>query len=268
MMEFSDLISLLEIVFSFVVGFYLVHWYSVRDSRNQVLKESFLSNLTKIQGLTDDLFESLQNGKLNWKNMISNISYIDRSLEGFDRDLRVAFPFKRKELQLLIGDITDELTNLEFINNQSRQRHFNVPPEKKGKVRELGLKAHSAFCEYLAMINESPSYGVLHRLKTNYINSVDFYRTKKAKHPQLKTLRDLLCLFAFRLLIVIVIILFSSYIIYRYTTYSKVQEESLLNEQKWKEQLLLEIKDQNRLIDSLRVHSSLNEVSLLEIKKS
>ena len=49
-MTYSDLLSSISILTSIVFGFYITHWYSIRDSRTRVVKDYYIEQVKGIKG--------------------------------------------------------------------------------------------------------------------------------------------------------------------------------------------------------------------------
>ena len=55
-MTYSDLLSSISILTSIVFGFYITHWYSIRDSRTRVVKDYYIEQVKGIKGRVDKFF--------------------------------------------------------------------------------------------------------------------------------------------------------------------------------------------------------------------
>lgn len=49
MMNFSDLLNIFELLLTFIVGFYLAHWYSVRDSQSRSIKDYYINRFIAVR---------------------------------------------------------------------------------------------------------------------------------------------------------------------------------------------------------------------------
>ena len=148
-MSFSDILTISEILISVVVGFYLAHWYSVRDTQHRAVKDYYINLLSKLQVECEKIFKRVLDSSISGAEMLSKIDDLDSALEGFDEDLRRALPIKLKKLQELIGDVTDKLTDLNDINEQLDQQHFHLGTTDRITVRQLSKEVHRYFGVYI-----------------------------------------------------------------------------------------------------------------------
>lgn len=251
-MNFSDILTILEILISVVVGFYLAHWYNVRDTQHRAVKDYYINLLSNLQVDAEYIFHGVLDSTISGALMLSRIDDLDMALEGFDKDLRRALPIKLKELQVLIGDVMDELTNLNDINNHLNSQHVILGTEDRIVVRQLTKKAHQYFTVYINQININSGHHVWYELKSNFLNSIRYFRDHQVKVPLARALWSLLCAFWTRLLmsIVLVIIIFNIWKSYQRQAYYDEQEKKSLIE--WRNGMMIEMKTYNSILKMIK----------------
>ena len=250
-MSFSDILTISEILISVVVGFYLAHWYSVRDSQHRAVKDYYINLLSNLQADCEFIFHGVLDSSISGAELLSKIDDLDNALEGFDEDLRRALPIKLKELQVLIGDVTDKLTDLDDINEQLDQQRFHLGINDRITVRQLSKEAHCLFGTYINQININQGHHVWHELKSNLQNTINFYKTHHAKHPTLSTFWSLLCAFWTRLLMlfILLILVFGVWKSYREQSLNNENEKNSLIE--WRNGVIREMKIHNAILEQM-----------------
>ena len=237
-MSFSDILTILEILISVVVGFYLAHWYSVRDTQHRAVKDYYINLLSTLQVNCEYIFHGVLDSSISGAELLSKIDDLDSALEGFDEDLRRALPIKLKELQVLIGDVTDKLTDLNDINEQLDQQ-------------QLSKEAHRHFGVYINQININPGHHVWHELWSNIRNTFSFFKAHHSKFPILRTFWSLLCAFWARLLMlsVLLLLIFGVWKLYQNQSLDDENEKNSLQE--WRNSVIQEMKVHNGILEQI-----------------
>lgn len=251
-MSFSDILTILEILISVLVGFYLAHWYSVRDTQHRAVKDYYINLLSGLQAKCEFLFHGVLDSSMSGAEMLSRIEDLDSALEGFDEDLRRALPVKLKKLQDLIGDVTDKLTNLNDINVQLEQQHFNLGINDKITVRQLSKEAHRCFGIYINQININQGHHVWHELRCNFRNSTEYYRDHHIMFPLVRTLWSLLCAFLTKLLMLIVLLVLIFCVWKSYQRQVKSDENEKKSMLDWRKGVLREMVNHNTILDIIK----------------
>lgn len=250
-MSFSDILTILEIIISVVVGFYLAHWYSVRDTQHRAVKDYYINLLSNLQFNCEYIFHGVLDSSISGVELLSKIDDLDSALEGFDEDLRRALPIKLKELQVLIGDVTDKLTDLNDINEQLDQQQFYLGTNDRITVRQLSKEAHRHFGVYINQININPGHHVWHELWSNIRNTFSFFKAHHSKFPISRTFWSLMCAFWTRLLMLFILLLFL------FGVWKSYQDQSLNDEneknclQEWRNSVIQEMKMHNAILEQI-----------------
>lgn len=250
-MSFSDILTILEILISVVVGFYLAHWYSVRDTQHRAVKDYYITMLSNLQADCEFIFHGVLNSSISGAELLSAIDDLDSALEGFDEDLRRALPIKLKKLQDLIGDVTDKLTDLNDINVQLYQQQFNLGINDRITVRQLSKEAHRHFGVYINQININPGHHVWHELWSNIRNTFSFFKARHSTFPILRTLWSLLCAFWTRLLMLFVLLLLIFGVWKSYRNQSLNEEDEKKSLQEWRNSVIREMKMHNAILEQI-----------------
>lgn len=250
-MSFSDILTILEILISVVVGFYLAHWYSVRDTQHRAVKDYYITMLSNLQADCEFIFHEVLNSSISGAELLSAIDDLDSALEGFDEDLRRALPIKLKKLQDLIGDVTDKLTDLNDINVQLYQQQFNLGINDRITVRQLSKEAHRHFGVYINQININPGHHVWHELWSNIRNTFSFFKARHSTFPILRTLWSLLCAFWTRLLMLFILLLLIFGVWKSYRDQSLNEEDEKKSLQEWRNSVIREMKMHNAILEQI-----------------
>lgn len=250
-MSFSDILTILEILISVVVGFYLAHWYSVRDTQHRAVKDYYITMLSNLQADCEFIFHGVLNSSISGAELLSAIDDLDSALEGFDEDLRRALPIKLKKLQDLIGDVTDKLTDLNDINVQLYQQQFNLGINDRITVRQLSKEAHRHFGVYINQININPGHHVWHELWSNIRNTFSFFKARHSTFPILRTLWSLLCAFWTRLLMLFILLLLIFGVWKSYRNQSLNDENEKKSLQEWRNSVIREMKIHNTILEQI-----------------
>ena len=112
-MELSDLLAILDIVVTIVVGYVITHMVSVRDSRTRAIKDYYIQELAAIKSEINNFYASLFKGELEAKEIISWYSAIRNRIDSFDQAVRKTFTIYE-------GSIAKKLfLNYKYITNSN-----------------------------------------------------------------------------------------------------------------------------------------------------
>lgn len=190
-MSLSDIIAIVDILVTIFVGFFLAHRLSVRDTRTRSVKDYYISELSSIRKVIEETFCNLLDGKMSANELVKWTGDMESILSEFDRGLRVVLPIYAEPIQEKVGNIIDELTNLEDINNQFGKDKISLSTGARVKVREYSHGIHEIFANYLYLINIAESYGWLHELTTKFNNIKAYYQAQNSKYIVWQTIGNL-----------------------------------------------------------------------------
>lgn len=248
-MSFSDILTILEILISVIVGFYLAHWYSVRDAQHRAVKDYYLGLLSGFQQDTEFIFHGILDSAMSGAALLAKIDDMESALEGFDEDLRRALSIKLPSLQVQIGDLFDELTNLRDINEQLENASFSLGTQDRIKTRQLSKEAHRCFAIYINQINVSPGHHAWHELKENIKTAVDYYKKNGSKHPIFRTIWGLICAFGVRLVAVMIFLLLVFGVWNSYKVQAEIDQQEKLEQRKWRNGVWRELNLHNTILN-------------------
>lgn len=124
-MELSDLLAILDIVVTVVIGFVITHVVSVRDSRTRAIKDYYIQELAAIKSEINNFYASLFKGELEAKEIIGWYSAIRNRIDSFDQAVRKTFTIYE-------GSIAKKLfLNYKYITNSN---DFNIN-YNQGKIK-------------------------------------------------------------------------------------------------------------------------------------
>lgn len=248
-MSLSDILTVLEILITVVVGFYLAHWYSVRDSQHRAVKDYYINLLSEYQKQAEEIFRGVLSSDVSGRTLLAKIDGLESALEGFDEDLRRALPVKLKPIQESIGDVMDELTNLNDINEQFDNEAYHLGTNDIISVRQLSRAAHRWFGIYINQININHGHHVWHELLNNVKNTIEYYRGSCLWKLWLKVLWGLVCAFWVRLLLSLLFILLCVHLWNAYQTHIVEDEAEKKEQREWRKTIIHEMHEHNRILD-------------------
>ena len=232
-MSLSDIIAIVDILVTIFVGFFLAHRLSVRDTRTRSVKDYYISELSSIRKVIEKTFCDLLDGKMSANELVKWTGDMESILSEFDRGLRVALPIYAEPIQEKVGNIIDELTNLEDINNQFGEDKISLSTGARVKVREYSHGIHEIFADYLYLINIADCYGWLHEITTKFNNIKAYYQAQNSKYIVWQTIGNLFyqCIREYMWVCVFVVAVFGVVSKFTITPNSQEQAAPLTNNQ-------------------------------------
>ena len=117
-MTYSDLLSSISILTSIVFGFYITHWYSIRDSRTRVVKDYYIEQVKGIKGRVDKFFHQVAWGKKSARYIISWNKHIDLDIDSIDNGVRKVLDIHIASFGDLLATFYQEITMWDDYNTQ------------------------------------------------------------------------------------------------------------------------------------------------------
>lgn len=189
-MSVSDYINLLAIIVAIVVGFFITHWYSVRDTRTRVIKDFYIEQIKSVKGRVDLYLRKLVWGKLSARQFINWYYNIDLDIQGLDNGLRYSLDIRKKELSKIIGDAYDVITNLEDFNNQFSASKIHLGVHDTEIVKKTISQLDDDINMYIAVVNHANTYGIFTVQKKKMAETQKYYEETGDKHPMLKAWQE------------------------------------------------------------------------------
>ena len=160
-MSLSDFLTLVNIGITLIVGFYLTHWFSVRDSRHRALKDFYIN---EVKSLSDDIgetFRKLKSGEITGEQFVQWFNSIERRLENLDEDIMEAFPIFLVSIYNPVFEAHMAISNSEDFNNNYRVEHHIYDAETSNLIVEHEEIIYKAIHNVVSSINECPKRGLI-----------------------------------------------------------------------------------------------------------
>lgn len=258
-MDVSDILVLIEILVTILVGYYITHWVSIRDTRTRMVKDFYISELKIIKKEVDSFFSDLFNSKLNGRKIADWYGHQQQALTCFDEGLRMALPIKKIKLEDVVNSIHETITGSEYFNDHFKDRKYQMNCEEKSKVIELQERTNQAFNEYLVQINNSRQFYSWELILQNFKYDLEYFHSIKHKSPKFIAVGIRFLKIIPHIAVFCLVILGGRKI---YALYNEKQEEDrkeYMRTIKLQETLIEEITKQNAAFEDVR--ESLRDIS-------
>lgn len=192
-MALSDILSIIEILVTIIVGFFIAHWASVRDSQHRAIKDFYISLLQEIQKDIHDAFDELISGKAPARNFVSWYNSHSFRIEDWDNGLRNVFIIRSKLLSKTLDDAYSEITNLEDFNNHLEDRGNNMHWENIGNlaaVKGWQKILDTEIDRYIYLVNKASVHGYFYNEHSMFKSDISYY-LNKGKNKKLACFKSL-----------------------------------------------------------------------------
>lgn len=170
--DLSDFLSIIDICITLLIGYFLSHWMSVRDSRTRALKDFYIEQLIKIKNETDSFFNDVFAGKLNSREISDWYGKHQNECFCFDEGLRMALPINKKNINDVVNDIHETITGSDYFNDHFKDDKYQLNNKEYLEILSLRQKVNTSFNEYLVQINNCRQFTYFEilwqRIKLNY----------------------------------------------------------------------------------------------------
>lgn len=159
-MLLSDFLSLVNIGVTLVVGFYLTHWLSVRDSRHRALKDFYIDEVKSLSEEIGEIFKKLKSGGITGEQFVQWFNSIERRLDILDADIKIAFPVFCESLYDPVFEAHRIISNSDDFNNFFRTENHIYNAETTNLIVENEERIYKSIHSVVSNINECPKRGL------------------------------------------------------------------------------------------------------------
>lgn len=180
-MELSDLLSILDIVVTVVIGFVITHMVSVRDSRTRAIKDYYIQELAAIKSEINNFYSSLFKGELEAKEIIGWYSAIRIRIDSFEQAVRKTFTIYEGSIAKKLFLNYKYITNSNDFNSNYNQGKIKFRAATKIAIGKNEKQLYMLVERTLYDINNVRARDYIERkwleLKSHYF----YYRTTERK---------------------------------------------------------------------------------------
>ena len=180
-MELSDLLAILDIVVTIVIGFVITHMVSVRDSRTRAIKDYYIQELADIKSEINKFYASLFKGDLEAKEIIGWYSAIRNRIDSFDQSVRKTFTIYEGSIAKKLFLNYKYITNSNDFNSNYNQGKIKFRAATKNAIGKNEKQLYTLVERTLYDINNVRARDYIERkwleLKSHYL----YYRTTGRK---------------------------------------------------------------------------------------
>ncbi len=212
-MNLSDALTFAGIIVSIIFGFFVTHYYSVRDSRTRVLKDYYIEQIKVIKRSTDGFFHKVTFGRSSFKNVVSWYEHIRMDIDGLDHSLREHLDLQIEEISERIQRYYDEITSWEDFNNQFTCRNYLPSIDHKQRLSQIKQESDEFINNFINHVNQAYPYPVWIAQKRRIINSYRFYKEKGRIFPMFLSVWERFEKHLFEILFFTAIILISIFLV-------------------------------------------------------
>lgn len=177
-MEIADILTFTGIVVSIVFGFYVTHFYSIKDTRTRVIKDYYIEQIKAVKGRVATFFHTVAFGKSSFNKVVSWYEHVSIDIKGIDKGVRKSLDLQIAELSDVLDRYYGEITNWEDYNNQYSSSHYVPITVHKARLLQMKYEIDEFFNDYISHINHANNYPIwiiqYRRIKQSY----HYYRDK------------------------------------------------------------------------------------------
>lgn len=190
-MNISDIINIVEIIVTLILGYYISHWIAVKDQRTRSVKDYYIKSLCSMHDEVDVFFKELLSGHMDGRSISDWYGNHEEKLMSFDEGVRMALPIRKKKLSDIINDIHSSVTGSDFFNDHFYDERLIYSNQEKVRLITLKQNTESEFNEYIIQINNSRQKNFIETFFQNFRLENKYHReVKKARWPYLCTCKN------------------------------------------------------------------------------
>lgn len=214
-MEIADILTIIGIVVSIIFGFFVTHFYSIRDARTRALKDYYIEQVKAVKVRVDKFFHTVAFGKSSFKKVVNWYDHLNIDVVGIDIGIRKFLDLQITELISVIDGYYGEITQWEDFNDQFSNSNYRPSTAHVIRLKQMKYEIDVFFNNYINHINESNIYPIWKIQCRRIKQSSTFYKAKGYKYPFLRSIWERMEKHFFESIIVLVLIGVSAVVINR-----------------------------------------------------
>ena len=214
-MEIADILTIIGIVVSIIFGFFVTHFYSIRDARTRALKDYYIEQVKAVKVRVDKFFHTVAFGKSSFKKVVNWYDHLNIDVVGIDIGIRKFLDLQITELISVIDGYYGEITQWEDFNDQFSNSNYRPSTAHVIRLKQMKYEIDIFFNNYINHINESNIYPIWKIQCRRIKQSSTFYKSKGYKCPFFFFFFERMEKHFFESIIVLVLIAVSAVVIHR-----------------------------------------------------
>ncbi len=187
-MTIADILTIIGIVVSIVFGFFVTHFYSIRDTRTRVIKDYYIEEVKAVKLRVDKFFHAIAFGKSSFRKVVNWYDHLTIDVIGIDKGVRKSLDLQMAELIEFIDDYYGEITNWEDFNDQFLHSNYKPSNEHIIRLKQMKYEIDEFLNDYISQINESNYYPIWKVYQRKFKQSCNFYKKKDYRFPKLMSI--------------------------------------------------------------------------------
>ena len=212
-MEIADILTIIGIVVSIIFGFFVTHFYSIRDARTRVLKDYYIEQVKAVKVRVDKFFHTVAFGKSSFKKIVNWYDHLNIDVVGIDKGIRKFLDLQITELITVIDGYYGEITKWDDFNDQFSSSNYRPSTAHVIRLKQMKYEIDVFFNNYINHVNESNIYPIWKTQYRRIKQSCTFYRGKGCRCPFLRSIWERIEKHFFEIIVVLVLIGVSAFLI-------------------------------------------------------
>jgi hypothetical protein len=188
-MSVSDYLTFIGLLITIFIGFYVTHWYSVRDTRTRAIKDYYIDQIRAIKGRVDSQLHKFVYGGGNARYFIKWYSGIELDIKAIDDGLRKCLDLRTRNLSDSILDAYDVITNLDSFNSCYQNNRVTLSTSDILTTSDSIAKVDNEINELINAVNQANPYVIwrsqIKKIQANY----RYY--KNVRHSRFALIRSI-----------------------------------------------------------------------------
>lgn len=157
-MTLSNILTVAGLVISIVFGFYITHWYSVRDTRIRVVKNHYIGQIQSIKGRVDQFFHQVAWAKSSAKKIVKWYTHISMDISSIDNGVRKTLDLHIEPIGKIVFSHNSEITRWDDFNDQYTNSKYIPSSEHIERLLFMMSEADDFLNNQIHHINQANSY--------------------------------------------------------------------------------------------------------------
>lgn len=177
-MQIADILTFIGIVVSIVFGFFVTHFYSIKDTRTRVIKDYYIGQIKEVKGRVASFFHTVAFGKSSFRKVLSWYEHVSIDVKGIDTGVRKSLDLQIAELSDVLDRYYGEITNWDDFNNQYSSSNYVPITAHKARLLQMKYEIDEFFNDYVSHINHANNYPIWTIQYRRIQQSFHYYRDK------------------------------------------------------------------------------------------
>lgn len=182
-MGIADFLNFIGIIVSIILGFFVSHYHSIKDTRTRALKDYYIEEVKDLKKRVDSFFHDISFGESSFSEVVDWYGHMIIDEKGIEDGVRKSFDLQIGRVADILDRYYGEITNWDDYNDQYSYPKYTPTNEHRHRLSQMKYEMDVFLNDYLSHINHANNYPIWKTQYRRIKQSYSFYRDEGRESP-------------------------------------------------------------------------------------